>query len=378
MTTAACDPARTDRAVVVWLALTTMLVFAMVVVGGLTRLTDSGLSIVEWRPVTGAIPPLSDAQWLVEFEKYRASSEYALQNRGMGMDAFKVIYWWEWGHRMLGRVIGLVYALPLVAFWLMGRIPPDLRVRLVVLLGLGGLQGAIGWWMVASGLVNRVDVSHYRLAVHLGMAALILTLLWWTLRDVVDRAAVRARVSGFAALAAGLTGLVFAQILLGALVAGLDAGRIHTGWPLIEGRLLPPDYGTLSPWWRDALETRGSVQFHHRIGGYVVGVFGVVVGVLAWRAGSPAVRRAGLVAGAAVAAQVALGIWTLTAGAPLALSAAHQALAAILLLAAAELWRTAARDQVALSSVRRARSNASASDTTLTTAPSATSSTPSP
>ena len=335
-------PAQTftsSRAIGVWLALTSLMVIAMIMVGGLTRLTDSGLSITEWKPVTGALPPLSAEAWEVELEKYRQIPEYQIQNRGMSMDEFKLIYWWEWGHRQLGRAIGLVYGAPLLVFWLSGRIPGALKPRLLVLLGLGGLQGAVGWWMVASGLSERVDVSPYRLATHLGLAFIILAGLWWTMLDAFAGRLSRWSWRSVSGLAGVFTAAVFMQILLGAFVAGMDAGRIYNTFPLMEGRFVPNDYGALSPFWRDAFENHASVQFHHRIGAYVVAL---LAAILVWRSWAEArLRIAAVALGAITLSQIALGVWTLLAVAPLSLSAKHQAMAVVLWLAALTLWRSA-------------------------------------
>ncbi len=364
---------RHRAAVAVWLAVVAGLVVVMIVVGGLTRLTDSGLSITEWKPVTGALPPLSDTAWREAFAKYQAIPEYQLQNRGMSLEAFKVIYWWEWGHRQLGRAIGLIYAAPLVVFWLLGWLPRRLRPRFIALLALGGLQGAIGWWMVASGLTERVDVSHYRLAVHLGVAFVLLAALVWTLLDVVDTRRRRRGWGGPTAVAAlTLAGAVFVQIILGAFVAGLDAGRIYTDWPLMDGSIIPADYGALSPWWRDALENRASVQLHHRFGGYALALGALAFAAAAWRGG--VVGRLGVAVGVVTVAQVALGVATLVHAAPLALSAAHQATAAALFILAVAAARQSrlALGYGALSSASTTVSKAM----TLNAGPSATTSTP--
>ena len=239
------DEDQRRRAVRLWLYVMAGLVVLMVVVGGATRLTDSGLSIVEWRPVAGAIPPLSQADWNAEFAKYRTSSEFQLANSGMTLAEFKRIYWWEWGHRLLGRLIGVAFLLPLLFFHWRGYVEPALRWRLWGILGLGALQGAIGWWMVASGLVGRVDVAQERLAVHLTMACIILVAIVWTAQalqpartSAVDGAApVSRRVSRGATL---ILALLLVQIALGGLVAGLKAGLASDTWPLMEGALIPP------------------------------------------------------------------------------------------------------------------------------------------
>lgn len=335
------------RIVGAWLVGVVGLVFVMIIIGGLTRLTDSGLSITEWKPVTGAIPPLSDAAWQEEFEKYRQIGEYALQNAGMSMAEFQFIYWWEWGHRQLGRFLGLAYALPLFVFWGLGWFPRGLAGRLVLILALGGMQGFIGWWMVHSGVIDpdRTDVSHYRLATHLGLAFVLFGAMVWTAADILMPARAkmppdRNLVSPLWGVAAGVfAALVFVQIIWGALVAGLDAGRIYTDWPLMGGQFVPQSYGTTGPFWRDGLENPASVQFHHRILGYVlalaVGALGIAMVSFKPLAG-PARGWAWAVV-AVTAGQVALGIVTLVHAAPLVLSAAHQALAAIL-FATALLW----------------------------------------
>jgi len=328
----AAHPGSASRgAIRVWLLLLFALVVAMIAVGGLTRLTESGLSITEWRPVTGALPPMSDAAWQAEFDKYRAIPEYRLQNEGMSLAEFQRIYWWEWGHRQLGRLIGLVWAAGFLWFVLRRRIPPGWTGRLLLPGVLGGAQGAIGWWMVASGLDGeRVDVASYRLAVHLGLAFVILGLLWWyalrlsrSERELLR--ARRARESGLIAWTSALLALAFVQIVLGALVAGIDAGRGFTDWPLMGGRWLPPDPFALEPAWRNLFEDAGLVQFNHRLVGYLL----LVLAGLAWLRGrrSPhaATRAAFAWTGMAVLGQAVLGIVTLIHGAPAALALAHQA-----------------------------------------------------
>ncbi|MCB2105084.1 MAG: COX15/CtaA family protein, partial [Rhodobacteraceae bacterium] len=273
-------------AIRIWLFILFALVVAMIAVGGLTRLTDSGLSITEWRPVTGALPPLSDADWQVEFAKYQASPEYRLQNSHMDLAAFKSIFWWEWGHRQLGRVIGVVWAVGFLFFWAARRIPTGWTRRLLGLGVLGGLQGAIGWWMVASGLSGRmVDVASYRLATHLGLAFAILGLIaWYALSLSRPEAqlmqARRSREGKLFSLSTGLMHLAFVQILLGALVAGIDAGRAFPTWPLMGESFFPsdafyvPEGGAV---WRAFFENPGLVQFVHRMAGYLTLVFGAVV-----------------------------------------------------------------------------------------------------
>jgi len=329
----------TDRGVFWWLVVVAAFVCAMILVGGATRLTDSGLSIVEWRPVTGAIPPLTQEGWEAELEKYRQIPEYQLQNRGMSMEEFQFIYWWEWGHRQLGRTLGLVFALPFAFFLWTGRIAPRLRPRMWALFALGGLQGAIGWWMVSSGLSERVDVSQYRLATHLSMAFLILALTLWTAMEVRYGPS---RFRGGGALArpaAAFWGLVFVQIALGAFVAGLDAGRIFTTWPLMEGRFIPDGYLSGMPFWQAVFESRPAVQLHHRWTGYLAAIAAAALAFVLHRTGAPVLRRAGYVIAGLTLLQVMLGIVTLVHAAPLNLSLIHQGGAiALFLTAGASTW----------------------------------------
>jgi heme a synthase len=333
---------RADHALGWWLVGIIVLLLTMIVVGGLTRLTDSGLSIVEWRPVTGTVPPLTREAWLEELEKYRQIPEYQLQNRGMSMAEFQFIYWWEWGHRFLGRLIGLAFFVPFVLFAVKGWLRRDLNLRLLGLFALGGFQGFIGWWMVSSGLTERVDVSHYRLATHLGVAFIILGLAWWTMRD-----AFAGRSIGFPKWRTGSVGMVFiallfVQILWGALVSGLDAGRIFNTWPLMEGRIVPLDYMTSGPWYHDAFENRASVQFHHRIGAYLVLAFGLYWAFRLWRRTElPAMA---LLLSGVLVWQVALGVVTLLLGSPLWAAALHQLSAAILLIVAIQALRAETRE----------------------------------
>lgn len=297
----------------------------MVVVGGLTRLTDSGLSITEWRPVTGVVPPIDDADWEAEFAKYRTIPEYALVNRGMSLAEFKTIYWWEWAHRFIGRLVGVAYLVPLLFFWATGRIAPGWLPRLILIFLLGGAQGALGWWMVQSGLSERVDVSQYRLAAHLGLAFIIMGALVWT---ALEYARPERRFGRLPAGAAAFLGLVFFQIVLGAFVAGLDAGFVYNTWPSMDGRFLPEGAFFESPWWINFFENPGLVQFNHRAAGYAAGAAAVALWLRA-----PARRTAQVVLGL-TAVQIVLGIVTVVTGVPLALGAVHQAGAAALFAAA--------------------------------------------
>lgn len=322
---------KSRRAIALWLLLMAAMVVSMVLVGGLTRLTDSGLSITEWKPVTGAIPPLSDAAWLVEFEKYRAIPEYQLQNKGMEMSEFKTIYWWEWGHRQLGRAVGLVWALGFAFFALSRRIPPGWTGRLIGVGALGGLQGAVGWWMVSSGLSGRmVDVASYRLATHLGLAFVILAvLLWFAWQMLKDGAwllaARRRRLGGLAPWATGLLALTGFQIVLGALVAGIDAGRGYTDWPMMGGEFLPSESFDYAPLWTNAFENPALVQFNHRMVGYLLALLGVLTFLRARATGHAGAKGWAGVMLALMAVQVVLGVVTVLHAAPLHLALIHQA-----------------------------------------------------
>lgn len=331
-----------------WLVAVCALLIAMVLVGGATRLTDSGLSITEWRPVTGAVPPLSDAGWLDEFEKYKQIPEYREVNEGMSLTAFKTIYWWEWGHRFLGRVIGLAFFIPLAIFWITGRLPRALKPRLVLLLAMGGAQGALGWFMVKSGLTERVDVSQYRLAAHLSLAFAILGLMWWTALDVLRGAAASPWrfERSFLTLTVVLVALAYLQIALGGFVAGLKAGLTFNTWPLMDGGIAPPGYWDLSPWYTNFFENYGAVQFNHRLGAYALLALAWLV---AWRAmrapASPQTKRWAGGAAAAVTLQAILGIWTLLAVSPLALALPHQGGAIVVFLLSIGLAHQAALER---------------------------------
>ena len=318
------------RPIRLWLIALFVLVGCMIAVGGLTRLTDSGLSITEWRPLTGAIPPLSDVAWDAEFAKYQQIPEYQLQNLGMSLSEFKVIYWWEWGHRQLGRAIGLVWALGFLFFLLRKEIPVGWTGRLLFVGALGGLQGAIGWWMVASGLSGEMlDVASYRLATHLGIAFIILGFLSWFIfllgrseSDLMQQRRVR-EVKLFS-ISTGLLHLAFLQILLGALVAGIDAGRNYTDWPLMAGGFFPPEPFSITPLWRNFFEDDGLVQFMHRIAGYMLFLFGIVVWRKSKSSGNDQVRFAFNAVMAVMVLQVILGVMTVMYGAPWTLAILHQ------------------------------------------------------
>ncbi|ALG90383.1 MULTISPECIES: heme A synthase [Actibacterium] len=317
-------------AVRIWLIVLFVMVAAMILVGGLTRLTDSGLSITEWKPVTGALPPMNAADWADAFEKYQAIPEYQMQNRGMSLSEFQFIYWWEWGHRQLGRAIGLVWAIGFFFFLLSKRIPTGWTGRLLGIGVLGGLQGAIGWWMVSSGLTGgRLDVASYRLATHLGLAFVILGFITWYVltlgraeKDLMQ--ARRGREGKLFSMSTGVMHFAFLQILLGALVAGIDAGRNFTDWPLMAGGFLPPDLFSLSPWWRNFFEDAGLVQFMHRMAGYLLFIFGLVVWNRARKSGNIKTRRAFDAMALMLLGQVALGIVTVMNSSPLQIAIFHQ------------------------------------------------------
>lgn len=334
---------RSDRSrpVAIWLFVVAAFVLAMVVVGGATRLTDSGLSITEWRPVTGAIPPLNEGDWQSEFAKYKQIPQYAQLNAGMSLAEFQFIYWWEWGHRFLGRVLGLVFGVPFVIFAIRGMLPRRLFWRLGGIFLLGGMQGAVGWWMVSSGLADRVSVAPERLMTHLGLAFALLALLIWTAMDAWSGAARQTLPSPWGRRAAILLGLIYLQILLGALVAGNDAGLVYNDWPLMNGRLLPDNYASETVWGTLA-HNQGAVQLHHRLLAYVVTILAIVMGVAAWRSDylPRASKQLAALLALAVFAQATLGVVTLMLHAPIALGIAHQLAAALLLgLATAFAWR---------------------------------------
>jgi heme a synthase len=315
------DPVR------VWLFAVAALVFALVSVGGATRLTGSGLSITEWQPIMGMVPPLSEAAWREAFEKYRQIPQYVHVNRGMSLDAFKTIFWWEWTHRFLARLIGVAFLVPFIFFLATGRLSRRLAPKLAGLFVLGGLQGAIGWYMVRSGLAERIDVSQYRLALHLSLAILIFAGLMWTAFSLgPPRPEAASAPTAYRRTAALLVGLVFLQIVAGAFVAGLKAGAGYNTWPLMDGRLVPDGLWAASPWWVNLFENATTVQFNHRMLAYVL------LAAAAWHAWlllsntrDSLIRTSALALVGAVVAQAVLGIWTLLAQVPLSLGLAHQA-----------------------------------------------------
>jgi cytochrome c oxidase assembly protein subunit 15 len=322
-----------DRAIRIWLYVVAALVLAMVLVGGATRLTESGLSITEWQPVMGALPPLTEAQWLAEFHKYQEIPQYRELHPGMSLAAFKTIFWWEWTHRLLGRAIGVVFLLPLLWFLWRGWVGPGLRTRLWLIFGLGALQGAVGWWMVASGLADRVEVSQYRLATHLILACAIYVAIVWTAQGLGSTKPVPTP-AGIRTGAIGLLALVLGQIYLGAIVAGLRAGHVYNTWPLIDGAFVPGAAHLFfdMPWWRNFFENTLMVQFDHRMLAYVIFISALLHAFrVARTVGEGPVLMGGIALAAAVTLQAALGIWTLLMVAPISLSLLHQAMATVVL-----------------------------------------------
>ncbi len=334
--------ARHLRALQLWLGFIALLVFAMIMVGGATRLTDSGLSITEWKPVTGAVPPLGDEHWQEAFDAYKQIPEYKSLKQGMSLDQFKTIYWWEWGHRFLGRLIGAAFFVPFVLFWIAGYIPRPMLPRLAGLFLLGGLQGAAGWYMVRSGLVDRTDVSQYRLAAHLGIAVLIFGYTLWLILQLGARTEREEKESGAAVIwvAGAVLVLIYLQIFAGALVAGLDAGLGYNTWPEMDGALVPEGLGVLQPWYLNLFENRLTVQFDHRMLGYAV-VLAVIAQAI-WLGvrgvAQPLAASAYMLVMLSLL-QATLGVWTLLLSVPISLGLAHQA-GAMLLFAVAllHLW----------------------------------------
>ncbi len=329
-----------DRLVQGWLVFAAVIVFAMIIVGGATRLTDSGLSITEWQPILGIIPPLSAADWDIALQKYRSTLQYKAVNKGMTMDAFQVIFWWEWAHRMLGRFLGLVLALPLLVMWLSGRLGSGLALKVFGVGLLVGVQGGIGWYMVQSGLVNRIDVSQYRLALHLSMAFVILACL---VKLVLSLSPPRAEprlstlTAGHAWWAVIVAALVFSQVAIGGFVAGLKAGRAYNTWPTMDGQWIPDGLFLMSPWWVNLGENITMVQFNHRMTAYILVAMAIWH---AWRmvrtADEEWVSRTAVMLALGLVAQMVLGIYTVLYAVPIGLGIAHQGFAAIVFAVA--IW----------------------------------------
>ncbi|MBM3556479.1 MAG: heme A synthase [Alphaproteobacteria bacterium] len=328
--TLASAPSATDdrKAVAWWLILCAVLVLIMVMIGGYTRLTQSGLSIVEWKPVTGFIPPIGEAAWQAEFDKYKQYPEFQKVNRDMTLDGFKAIFWVEFWHRVIGRLIGLAYAVPFFVFLLRRRIGATLGWQLTGLFGLGLFQGVLGWWMVASGLVDKPDVSHYRLTIHLGVAILIfIAMVWMALGLLAPRGAPREGAGGAIAICA----LSFYQILSGGLVAGLDAGFGWNTWPKMMDEWVPEQWLDLEPWWLNFFENTATIQFSHRMTAYLLTV---AVFWFAWRHRQVAgARRAILYLVLATSVQIGLGIATLLTLVDIPIAVAHQGWALVVMAA---------------------------------------------
>lgn len=325
---------KATRVIALWLLTICAMVFAMVVLGGFTRLTESGLSMTDWRPVTGWLPPLNEAAWQAQFDGYRTSPEYLKINRGMSLDQFKEIFWLEYLHRLWGRLIGIVFAVPFCIFIFKRWISKPLMFRLLVLFALGGVQGGIGWWMVKSGLVDHPDVSQYRLAIHLMMAFLIMGLGLWFVLDLLcpERSAVPRTLFRLSTLSLYL---IFLTAFSGALVAGLNAGLIYNTFPLMLGEFYPSEGFQLSPWYLNFFEDIPTVQFDHRW--LAISTFGIII--LTWfaaRTSDARTRNRSHAMLVAAVLQVTLGISTLLLMVPIPLAAAHQAGAVVLFACA--IW----------------------------------------
>ena len=336
------------RQIAGWLAACCVLVFLMVVVGGVTRLTHSGLSMVEWKPLVGTIPPLSQPDWQEVFLKYQATPEYVHVNKGMALDEFKSIFWWEYIHRLLGRAIGLVFFLPLLFFLVRRKIDGPLALKLTGIFVLGGLQGAMGWYMVKSGLVDDPRVSQYRLTAHLGLALAIYAAMLWTALDVLKpaRAAANESRRRLGRYALALAALIFLMALSGGFVAGIRAGFAYNTFPLMNGHLVPPEILMLEPWWLNLFNNMATVQFNHRMIAWLLMLLVPAFWLASRRAPlPPRARLATHFFLGMLAVQVMLGISTLLLAVPVPLAAAHQGGAVLLLTAALwtshELLRTA-------------------------------------
>jgi heme a synthase len=322
-----------------WLYIVLLVIFALVLVGGATRLTDSGLSITEWKPLHGVIPPLNEAEWQEEFAKYKTIPEFTRINSDMTVQSFKSIFWWEWAHRLLARATGLVFAIPLAFFWLTGRLEAKLKPRLLAILALGGMQGLVGWWMVYSGLSIRTDVSQYRLAVHLTLAAFIFAATACVARGLSVYS--EGGASPVSRVFAGALALcVLLQIYLGALVAGLDAGLAYNTWPLMDGVLIPEGLLGMKPLWRNFFESAKTVQFIHRCGAYTLFIFAFVHMVATLRADPRTTHtNRSIMLFLLVCLQATIGIATLVGNVQLHSALAHQGMAFVLLFFAVAHWR---------------------------------------
>lgn len=328
------------RPVAWWLVLCAAMVLAMAVIGAITRLTESGLSMVEWKPLIGILPPLSEAEWNRVFDLYKGTPEFRVYNSWMGLADFQRIFWWEWFHRLWGQLIGFVFLIPFLVFWAQGRIPKDLWPRLAGLFLLGGLQGGIGWFMVKSGLVDHPEVSHYRLALHLGMAILIYALLLRTALGLfapMPLGGWRPEAAALRRHARWALGLVAVTIVWGAFVAGTRAGFAYNTFPLMEGHVIPPEVANLEPWWHNPVENTAAIQLIHRMLALLTGVAVLALAVRTLRLRMPqGVVRAAWAAGGMVLAQIALGIATILTVVWIPVAAAHQAGA--ILVVSALVW----------------------------------------
>ena len=331
---AAASPISGRRAVAAWLAACAALVAIMVLVGGVTRLTHSGLSIVEWQPLIGTLPPLSEGDWQVVFEKYKQTPEYRLVNLGMSLAEFKGIFWWEYAHRLLGRLIGLAFFVPLAWFWFRGRLDRRLAWKLLGVFVLGGLQGAMGWYMVKSGLVDDPRVSPFRLTAHLGLAFLIFGAMLWIALDLFHPRR-NASPNAPSWLAGWVAALVFLQVLLGGLVAGIRAGKAYNTFPLMNGHFVPPETFMIDPWWKNFFYNMATVQLDHRMVAWLLlALVAWLWARVSWLDAGPRAHTAVNLLALAFVVQFALGVWTLLAAVPVALGAAHQ-FVAILVFGAA-------------------------------------------
>lgn len=321
------------KAVANWLFFITFMVFAMVVVGGATRLTESGLSMVNWNPIMGAIPPLTDAAWLAEFSEYQTSPQYKLTNTHMSIEEFKGIFWWEWAHRLLGRVIGIVFLVPMLWFWLRGRIPNGYKPKLVFLFVLGGLQGFLGWYMVMSGLVDEPAVSHYRLTAHLSLALIIMSYAFWQALNLLRKSTFQTtkavkRLTGIIAL------VLVLQLIMGGLVAGLKAGYTFNTWPLMGDSFIPAQLFGSDPWYIAMLNNATTTQFDHRIGAYLLVMLSLWLAYIAYKSKyiSPSIRGSVATLNVIIWAQVVIGIIMLLKEVPVSWGTFHQGGGVIVLL----------------------------------------------
>ncbi|WEX78575.1 COX15/CtaA family protein [Sinorhizobium numidicum] len=331
---------RNRRQIRGWLAVVLFALFALVLVGGGTRLTESGLSITEWKPIHGVIPPLSAQEWEEEFQLYQRIPQYEQLNKGMTVEEFKTIFWWEWAHRVLARAIGVIFALPLLFFWITGRIERRLRLPLLGILSLGAFQGFIGWWMVSSGLVERTEVSQYRLATHLVIACLIFAACMWILRGLCPHSDDAAPTKRSRMTAGIIAAMSLFQIYLGALVAGLDAGFTYNTWPLMDGAIVPEGLFVQQPAWINLFENPKTVQFLHRAGAYLLFALALIHMIVSLRAAPETTHaRRSVVLFALVTIQAVVGITTLVLQVPIGWAVLHQAGALAVLGFAIAHWR---------------------------------------